>query len=457
MNHKFTIVGGGTAGLVSALILKKRLNCDVKIIRSEKIGIIGVGEGSTEHWGQFMEAVDINYQDLIKEAGCTIKLGVYFDSWTKNPYFHNITEFSQIQAGQHQSGVASMYINDRPQKEITDYHVLDNLIEDIDGRSPSRQYHFNTVKLNQYLTRLCKERDINIFEDEIVDVKVDSVGITEIQGQKTTYYSDFWIDCTGFSRTLISKLDAVWNSYEQHLKLNHAIAFQTEDTNEYTPYTLAKAMKYGWLWRIPVQGRWGNGYIFDDKYIDSNEAKKEVEELYGHEITVGKDIKFNPGALKDPWIKNCMAVGLSANFVEPLEATSIGTSINQMFLFLHYWIPNYHNDDIKEFNYKMECIMNNVRDFVYLHYLVDRNDTTFWKDLKDTNYCLFKEHNFASVLYGIEFYDKQQVKIEFEKFSEEVRDEIERSVKNHSFYYKVRKDNYTPHKEWLINLQKDVN
>ena len=476
--YKFTVVGGGTAGLVSAIILKQRLECDVTIIKSDKIGIIGVGEGSTEHWDDFMEVAGINYNDLIKEADCTVKLGVYFEGWTETPYFHNITDFSKIQTGQQQSALSHMYLRNNPQVDITDKFALENLVEYIEGRSPTRQYHFNTFKLNEYLLKICKQKNIEIIEDEITDVIVNENGIEKIKGNKSDYYSNFWIDSTGFRKILISKLNAEWQSYEKYLKLNHAIAFQTEDTDEYTPYTLAKAMKYGWLWRIPVQGRWGNGYIFDDSYINAEDAIKEVEDLYGHSINVGKDIKFTPGALKTPWIKNCMAVGLSANFVEPLEATSIGTSINQMFLFLHYWLPNFNNDDIDNYNNKMESIMNNVRDFVYLHYLVDRNDTDFWKDIKsipmpntlkdnlkkwsrrlpiaedftETNFVLFKEHNFASVLYGLGYYNKDQVEIEYNKFNRDLRLQNEQLVKNHLFYYNLKKKSFISHKEWLTKL-----
>lgn len=478
--YKFTIVGGGTAGLISALVLKKRLDCDVTIIKSDKIGIIGVGEGSTEHWDELIQVLGIDYKDLIKQAECTVKLGVYFEGWTKVPYFHNVTDFQNIQLGQHQSAVAMMYANDSEQVKITDNYALENLVSNVEGKSPTKQYHFNTFKLNNYLLQLCKDRNIQVHEDEIINVSTDKKGIKSIEGQKRIYNSDFWIDCTGFNRLLISKLDCEWQSYEKYLKLNHAIAFQTDDTNEYTPYTLAKAMEYGWLWRIPVQGRWGNGYIFDDNYIDADQAKEEVEKVYGHKIQIGKNIKFFPGALKQPWIKNCMAVGLSANFVEPLEATSIGTSINQMFLFLHYWIPNYHLDDIKEFNYKMQCIMNNIRDFVFLHYLVDRDDTDFWKDVKniplpdslnvnlkkwsrrlpiaedftETNFLLFKERNFASVLYGIGFYNKEQVNLEFEKFNKELVAQAKQEAKNYLTYYNIKKKSYISHKEWLTNLLK---
>ena len=117
-----------------------------------------------------------------------------------------------------------------------------------------------------------------------------------------------------------------------------------------------EAMKNGWMWRIPVWGRWGNGYIFDDTLINSEQAKKEVEEVLGREIKVAKDIKFEAGALDKPWIGNCLAVGLCANFIEPLEATSIGTSINQMFMLMHH-LENYEQTDIDDYNKKMNSVM----------------------------------------------------------------------------------------------------
>ena len=115
--------------------------------------------------------------------------------------------------------------------------------------------------------------------------------------------------------------------------MNQAIAFPTEDTDAYNTYSLARAMKYGWMWRTPTNGRGGNGYIFNNTYIDSKQAQEEIEGVFGRPVNIFKDIKFDPGSLDKVWIKNCLAIGLSANFLEPLHATSIGSVISQVMLF----------------------------------------------------------------------------------------------------------------------------
>ena len=166
------------------------------------------------------------------------------------------------------------------------------------------------------------------------------------------YQSDFYIDCTGFKKLLISKLGAKWVSYKKYLPMNEAIAFATKDTKEYPPYTLANAMKAGWMWRIPTQGRWGNGYVFNNKYINAKEAQKECEKYLGHSIKVAKNIKFEAGVLDKVWIGNCVAIGLSSSFIEPLEASSIGISIQQSFLLMHL-ITNYYKNDIDLYNKKI--------------------------------------------------------------------------------------------------------
>ena len=267
-------------------------------------------------------------------------------------------------------------------------------------------------------------------------------------------------------------MGAKWNSYKKYLKMNEAIAFQTKDTENYNTYTLARAMNFGWMWRIPVYGRWGNGYIFNNEYIDHKKAKIEVEKLLKTKIEIGKNIKFDPGSLDKVWIKNCLAVGLSANFVEPLEATSIGTSINQIFLFMHY-LSNYNDNDIKQYNFKVNSIMNNIRDFIFLHYMVKKNNSQFWKDIKklsipnsleknlekwkyrlpiredfmDTKYFLFYESNFASVLYGLNMFNIKNIKKEYENHSNEIKNIVEKNINNDIELYSSKEK--ISHKEYL--------
>ena len=480
---KITIVGGGTSGLTAALILKQKFpKKHITIIKSNKIGIIGVGEGSTEHWREFMKFCNISHTELIKKCDATIKLGVMFEGWTDEPYFHSVTNFLyKARFGQYQAAFGEFISTDTKQLDGSEQKYLHNempISELNENNFSPNQFHFNTFKLNELLLEKCKERNITIIDDEIVDVYTNEDNITELTGEKSNYKSDFWIDSTGFKRFLISKLGAKWQSYSDYLKLNHAIAFQTEDTENYNIYTLSKAMKYGWMWRIPVYGRWGNGYIFDDTLIDVEQAKKEVEEVLGKEINIARDIKFEAGALDKVWIGNCVAIGLSANFIEPLEATSIGTSLNQMFLLMHL-LENYEQIEIDDYNKKINSIMENTRDFVFVHYMVKRKDTEFWKkvtklnppkslkdnlkrwkkrlpineDFNDTEYHLFFEQNWASVLWGLDLFDKNKIKQEYGSFEEEWKNHIKNEVQ-------IWKKSYlTPmcsHKEFLTLIKNKI-
>lgn len=479
MIKNLIIVGGGTAGLISALILKKRFpNLIINIIKSDKIGIIGVGEGSTEHWLEFMNYCDISFKELIRECDATIKLGVMFENWTPKKYYHSVTDLynNKLKFAQYLAGYGHIISNNIEQIKTADQHYINNTVFKNDllkNYSPSNQFHFNTFKLNEFLIKKCIENKISIINDEIKNVYLNNKGeIQKIKGEKKYYISDFYIDCTGFKRLLITKMGAKWNSYKKYLKMNEAIAFQTKDTENYNTYTLAKAMNFGWMWRIPVYGRWGNGYIFNNEYIDSNQAKKEVEKLLKIKIEIGRNIKFDPGSIDRVWIKNCIAIGLSANFVEPLEATSIGTSINQIFLFMHY-LSNYNNNDIQQYNSKVTSIMNNIRDFIFLHYMVKKNNSQFWKDIKklsipdsleknlekwkhrlpiredftDTNYFLFYESNFTSVLYGLNMFDLNNIKKEYKNHSVNIQNFVKNSILEDNNLYVVKEK--INHKEYL--------
>ena len=445
---KILIVGGGTAGLITALILKSRFEfIQIDIIKSDEIGIIGVGEGTTEHWSDFMKFTNISEEELIKETGATMKGGIMFKNWTDHDYYHNTYgSFANLKFAHYLGGYAFAVANKLKSKEYTDPHAWNNLVTPSD---PTNQYHFDTFKLNKFLLKKCKEKGINIIDDEIEEVNVKKNKIDKIKSKTKTYQYDLYVDSTGFKRLLISKLGAKWVSYKKYLPLNEAIAFQTPDTDEYNPYTLAKAMNAGWMWRIPTQGRWGNGYVFDNKFINAEEAKKECEEYLKTKITIGKNIKFEAGSLDKVWIGNCMATGLSSSFIEPMEASSIGCTIQQAFILMHC-LPNYESS-VDFYNDKFKNIIENIRDFVVLHYLVKINKGKFWrrkvnlppsleKNLKkwahrlpitedfNTKYSLFQEHNFAIILKELNLIDKDLITKEFNCLSNNLKEHIKLKV-----------------------------
>ena len=379
--NSITIVGGGTAGLITALILKKRLNVKIQAIVPSNIGIIGIGEGSTEHFDNFRQHMGLDVEDVLRETRGTLKSGIMFERWTDkhHRYLHHIHSMWNIKLGLSARNYEYLMINNKGARCFAPMTLFNNEVglEPIDRLI---QYHFNTFKLNEYLTKLCKENEIKIIDDEIVKVTLDDKGIKKLKGKKKTYKSSFYIDCTGFKKLLISKLGAKWQSYSDYLKTNSAIAFPTGDQEEYNIWTLAKAMKCGWMWQIPTYGGTGNGYVYSNLYTNKEGAKKEVEKLLGKKIEIAKHIQYDPGALDKPWIKNCVAVGLCANFVEPLEATSIGTTIQQAFLLMQY-LENYNQQSINIYNKQVSTVMENGRDFIQLHYINNKKTTNFWKDV----------------------------------------------------------------------------
>lgn len=369
---KIIIVGGGTSGYSVALILKKRFPLiNIQVIKSDKIGIIGVGE-STHHLGEFTDFVGLNRLDYIKYCDATIKYGVYFKNWGTEDFLHSTNSNSAIRFGQYHPYYAHCLINNISVMDMVDKYKWD--YKQFSQNEYNDEFHLNTFKFNTYLESKCKERNIDIITDEIEEVNIEN---DKIKNLNNKYTADFYIDCSGFKKVLISKLGAKWNSYQEYLPCNEAIAFQTEDTNEYNTYTLSQAMTYGWMWRIPVWGRWGNGYVYDNTLINVDQAKKEIESYLNKKIEIAKHIKFEAGTLDKFWIGNCCAIGLSASFVEPLESSAIAATHMQTFLLLNYLI-NYNDKNIEAYNSKTTSMMENIRDFIIMHYITDKKET-FWK------------------------------------------------------------------------------
>lgn len=479
---KIAIVGGGTAGLVTALILKTKFtNIDVDIIRSEKIGIIGVGEGSTEHWSDFMQFVGIDVRTLIKETDATFKSGIMFKDWGTQDYLQSIGDIYNLENNGYPIVYANLIGNGATPEELVSklsWNSESNIwFIGKDDQSQVFQYHFNTHKLNKFLTDLCLNRGINIFDDEISKVELDNTGsIKRLIGEKTEYFYDFYIDSSGFKKLLISEMGAKWVSYSEYLRMNSAMVFPLENQGDIPMWTLSKAMSAGWMFRIPVWERYGNGYIYDSNYISDDDAKQELEDYLGIEVDIKKKITFDPGRLDKTWIKNCCAIGLSASFVEPLEASSIGTSIQQAFLLADSLI-NYNDKVIDRYNKSVVDILDNIRDFICLHYLTDRADSKFWQDQRDiliptrlkdqleiwkhkmpthadfddlSNKILFSELHYTLILHGLGKFNNDSIKQEYEAmFSKDKKDETDKLI----YDYKKLVYSTISHKNMLAVLR----
>jgi tryptophan halogenase len=239
-----------------------------------------------------------------------------------------------------------------------------------------------------FLEKKGKSRGIKVLDTKVKDFITNESGdvvecLTE-EGLKIK--TDFIFDCSGFHRLLIGKhYKTNWVSYEKYLKVNSAIPFfLDQSTEEITPYTHAIAMKYGWVWKIPLQHRYGCGYIFDKNYISSDEAKKEVEEMLGHEITVPKVIEFSAGRYEKVWANNCISIGLSSGFTEPIEATSIWIQLMQLTSLTKDMLLNKQEFLVNEYNDRIAHINDEILSFLYFHYVNERKDTPFWRDYLKT-------------------------------------------------------------------------
>jgi tryptophan halogenase len=243
---------------------------------------------------------------------------------------------------------------------------------------------------------------------------------------------------------------------------------------------LAKAMDAGWLFRLPVWGRGGNGYIFDSNYITPEQAKSEVEQYLGHPIEIGRQFNFDPGCVDRAWIKNCCAIGLSGSFVEPLEATSIGTSIQQTFLLMHRLI-NYDTNTIDQYNRSFTDIMENIRDFIILHYVTKKTNTPFWRDVANielpeslksklsmwehrlpidedfsnvSNYVMFKASNHVLVMDGLDLFNRNSIKQEYNSNYDYVKLDADRTIQElHNFENSI---STLTHKEFIANIRKGI-
>ena len=472
-SENIIVVGGGTAGLISALILKTRFpQKKVEIIQSSSLGIVGVGESSTEHWRDFCQFVGIPLLDVIIKAKATFKYGVYFEGWGEHDFVHSVAPAYEDKIGNYYPVFAHIISNNLHPHNMHPHHWLRNKVS-LDyfnnfNDSPTYQFQFDTYALNQYLHDICKERGIGIIDDNLIQIKYHRNGnISCVISDTNKYYADFFIDCSGFKRFLTK--DIPWVSYRDYLPLNSAIAFSTDEMEDYNTYTKSTRRKFGWSWTIPTQNRTGNGYVFSDKFVEEEKVYEEMEEVYNHKLHNVKSFKFDPGRLESAWNKNCYAVGLSQSFVEPLEATSIGSVVQQMFCFIHY-LPSY---DAQTCNVKVNLIFDNIFDFVQSHYLIKEEDSLFWKEIKynlkltknlesylevwknrlpqssdiNCDWGLFSPANYIFILYGLGWFDIDKVREEYLHYN--IQSHIEEHLKGCVF----DEENliWVKHKE-IINL-----
>lgn len=402
---KIVIVGGGSSGWIAAAVLAHDFRPDVlqiELVESEEIGTIGVGESTVPPFVELIKNLGIDEQDFIQSTHATFKLGVKFPDWHKigESFFHpfgwigtrfGAYDFYQIWLKAKSKGHASELQSFAPCSVMAEEKRF-FLPQEAPPKTPlgSAGYalHIDASLVAKYLRRYSEERKVKRTEGRVTEVRQnDDGGIASLLLQSgKEIHGDFFFDCTGFYSLLIEKtLGIGYEDWLNFLPCDRAVAVQTENLGEAVPYTVSTAREEGWSWRIPLQHRTGNGYVYSSEYCSDDEAtEKLLTYVDGKTITEPQIIPFRAGVRESFWHKNCLSIGLSSGFIEPLEATALHIVVRGMDFFLRF----YPDQDCKqalidEYNRRMRAEYELIRDFIVLHYcLTEREDTPFWKHCK---------------------------------------------------------------------------
>ena len=406
----FVVVGGGTAGWIAAFIIQdsiKRLKLDAKIsvVESSKIATVGVGEATTAAFHVFLKHFGIDIFEFFRKTEATYKLGIRHQDWRRKGFTYYGPIDDPHQVIQRPPGAPSDYLNVYAVgagRKVQDMHLFGPLLERKKAPWTTRAdgsllplgpflpaYHFDQSLVGKFLKS--KSEGVEIVDNVLAGVERDgeSGDITTLifeDGQRLA--GDLFIDATGFRKRLIVKeLNAPWISYQHELPVNRALPFwlDIKPGEEIANYTLAWAQEAGWMWQIPTQTRYGCGYVYCDEFQTPDEAHAAVERVLGRKIEVRDDIRFSIGRLEQAWIGNVVAVGLSSSFLEPLESTSIHGTIVQMMMFAGQYLrdPKAMTQALRDdYNKRVGRQVDDFRTFVNTHYVTERDDTPFWREVK---------------------------------------------------------------------------
>lgn len=401
---KLAIIGGGSAGWMTAAALANALGKSVEItlVESEAIGTVGVGEATIPPIRQFNQRLGISEADFLKATQGSFKLGIEFIGWTKEgeSYFHPFGHYGadfDVHVPFHHYWLADQ-LGKKQAGPLDDYSI--SYAASKAGRfcHPTRDprqiqsrldyaYHFDATLYAQYLRVYAEKRGVTRIEGMVSDVSLDNetgyvLGVDLKYGQKID--ADMFIDCTGFRGVLIEgAMKTGYEDWSDWLPCNRAVAIHTESSGDPIPYTRSTCREAGWQWRIPLQHRTGNGYVYCDQFTTPEEAETILRDnLDGAPMAEAKHLRFVTGRRKQFWNKNCVSIGLSAGFMEPLESTSLHL-IQSGIMRLLTLFPDRHMSPLlrEEYNRVTTEEYVRIRDFLVLHYIANERDEPFWKKM----------------------------------------------------------------------------
>ena len=393
--HKVVVAGGGTAGWMAAAALSKLLGktLDITLIESDEIGTVGVGEATIPTLITLHELLQIKEQDFVSAVQGTFKLGISFENWRDvgEDYIHSFgytgkdcwaAGFQHFWLKGHKMGISEEY-----GEYCTEWAAAtDNRFAVLPNSALNYAYHFDASLYAKFLRGIAEDNGAVRQEGKIKAVEQHPetgfiTGVMLESGQLIE--GDFFVDCTGFRGLLIEQtLHTGYDDWSHWLPADSAVAVQTESVAPPIPYTRSIAHEAGWQWRIPLQHRVGNGMVFCSKFWSDDEAtSKLLGNVEGPTVTDPRVIKFTTGSRRKHWNKNVVAMGLASGFMEPLESTSIHLAQRAIIRLMQMFpYDGVRQPDVEEFNNQMKFEIENIRDFIVLHYHVtNRRDTAFWR------------------------------------------------------------------------------
>ena len=400
------ILGGGTAGWMTANLLQKKWRqrgIQISVVESPDIGIIGVGEGSTPLLKEFFDSLEISESEWMPQCNATYKYGISFNDWSTVPgyesYFHPFPcslDFATF-------GFLYKYTELRRKGADVLAHpnrfsLMAGLTERKLAPLPAENfpfhfqygYHFDSVLIGKFLREKAKESGVSHIEATVEKVEQESDGSIKslLLNTGQILSGDFFVDCSGFASILLQKtLKVPFVSFSENLFNDSAVAIPTDIETEIPAETLSTALSNGWAWKIPLTNRFGNGYVFSSKYCSPDEAETELRSHLNilESDVEARHLKMKVGRVQETWAKNCVAVGLSQGFIEPLEATALQfvySTIEQFSQALEE--DNFSGKNRDEFNARMNANFEGVRDYIVLHYKTNsRSDSPYWIDNRE--------------------------------------------------------------------------